>query len=327
MEAKFCPFCQRKNKADAVRCAHCGVLLIAHKPGAFTTVGISSTPPEKRDSLAPCAERVGQIPQNSFALFVMDFEQPVILENRPRLVIGRDTELPQNEVLDLSRYGDVALGISRRHAQISFTDNAFFLEDLGSTNGTWLNRRRLTPGQKFRLQSDDQIWLGPLKLLFCAAPKETPTEITFSLQVSNSLLAAEQPVTPQFFGLVILPYLEAVAAVEAARAACLEQPAETVHLLSFQVEASKLVVRLAGATETMWLLNKWLPRWREEHLEMVGAAEAMPESEWQEALRPLANSLVTYLQPTLPEKNLAPFAEQMMSPLRVLLSSQLEFSL
>ena len=37
-----------------------------------------------------------------------------------------------------------APGVSRRHAQISRRNNQYILEDLNSSNGTFLNGRRLT---------------------------------------------------------------------------------------------------------------------------------------------------------------------------------------
>ncbi|HKR21075.1 MAG TPA: FHA domain-containing protein, partial [Pyrinomonadaceae bacterium] len=39
--------------------------------------------------------------------------------------------------------------VSRRHARITLSNGQYFLEDLGSTNGTFINRgKRLPPGQR-----------------------------------------------------------------------------------------------------------------------------------------------------------------------------------
>ena len=43
--------------------------------------------------------------------------------------------------------------VSRRHARITFATGKYFLEDLGSTNGTFMNRgKRLPPGHRKPLQ-------------------------------------------------------------------------------------------------------------------------------------------------------------------------------
>lgn len=57
--------------------------------------------------------------------------------------------------------------ISRRHARIVNNDGEFFIEDLGSTNGTFVNRgRRLLPGKRHMLQSGDEIIVGKTFLKF-----------------------------------------------------------------------------------------------------------------------------------------------------------------
>lgn len=57
--------------------------------------------------------------------------------------------------------------VSRRHARISFRDGKYFLEDLGSTNGTFVNRgKRLLPGRPQPLQDGDEIIVGKTFLRF-----------------------------------------------------------------------------------------------------------------------------------------------------------------
>jgi serine phosphatase RsbU (regulator of sigma subunit)/pSer/pThr/pTyr-binding forkhead associated (FHA) protein len=54
--------------------------------------------------------------------------------------------------------------VSRRHAQVTREGNAFYLEDLGSGNGTVLNGKRI--GERTQLQSNDRLKLGPILLRF-----------------------------------------------------------------------------------------------------------------------------------------------------------------
>jgi hypothetical protein len=57
--------------------------------------------------------------------------------------------------------------VSRRHARIQFLNNQFLIEDLGSTNGTFINRGpRLLPGNKQPLKNGDEIIVGKTFLKF-----------------------------------------------------------------------------------------------------------------------------------------------------------------
>jgi pSer/pThr/pTyr-binding forkhead associated (FHA) protein len=57
--------------------------------------------------------------------------------------------------------------VSRRHARIIHQNNQFVIEDLGSTNGTFVNRgHRLLPGNKHPLNNGDEIIVGKTFLKF-----------------------------------------------------------------------------------------------------------------------------------------------------------------
>ncbi|HKP17703.1 MAG TPA: FHA domain-containing protein [Gaiellaceae bacterium] len=55
--------------------------------------------------------------------------------------------------------------VSRRHAVIARSDDGFTIEDLGSLNGTFLNRHRI---ERSRLENGDEVQIGKYRLIFLA---------------------------------------------------------------------------------------------------------------------------------------------------------------
>jgi hypothetical protein len=70
-----------------------------------------------------------------------------------------DTSL---DFLDLTAYGADDGGVSRKHAVIRHEGQFVTVEDLGSRNGTHLNREKLIPGDKRRIKTGDLLFLGKL---------------------------------------------------------------------------------------------------------------------------------------------------------------------
>ncbi len=68
--------------------------------------------------------------------------------------------------VDLDAF-DSEAKVSRRHARIICADDKYSIEDLGSTNGTYINRgRRLIPGNGHILNDGDEIIVGKTFLRF-----------------------------------------------------------------------------------------------------------------------------------------------------------------
>ena len=93
---------------------------------------------------------------------------------------GKEFVLSENEILigrwdaDNGVFPDVDLDaddpeakVSRRHARIFRNGDQYLIEDLGSTNGTFVNRgRRLLPGNRQIIQDGDEIIIGKTFLRF-----------------------------------------------------------------------------------------------------------------------------------------------------------------
>jgi len=62
---------------------------------------------------------------------------------------------------------DADAKVSRRHARIIRNNGSYVIEDLGSTNGTYVNRgRRLLPGNPHNLANGDEVIVGKTFLRF-----------------------------------------------------------------------------------------------------------------------------------------------------------------
>jgi pSer/pThr/pTyr-binding forkhead associated (FHA) protein len=80
----------------------------------------------------------------------------VPLGDKPRLVVGSD---PTSCDMVL-----ISARISGRHARIFYHDGCYFIEDLGSEHGTYINGRRITTMTE--LHSGDEIAIRPYRVLF-----------------------------------------------------------------------------------------------------------------------------------------------------------------
>jgi pSer/pThr/pTyr-binding forkhead associated (FHA) protein len=87
--------------------------------------------------------------------------------SREEAIIGRwDADNGIFPDIDLDSF-DGEAKVSRRHARILVRESRFFVEDLGSTNGTYVNRgRRLLPGTPQSLADGDEIIVGKTFLRF-----------------------------------------------------------------------------------------------------------------------------------------------------------------
>ena len=66
--------------------------------------------------------------------------------------------------IDLTPEGGLEGGVSRRHARIHRQKSQYFIEDLGSANGTFLNGQRLTPYLPHPLHDGDELQLGRVRI-------------------------------------------------------------------------------------------------------------------------------------------------------------------
>jgi len=89
-------------------------------------------------------------------------EFPMIKDN---ILMGRrspvDGVFPEVDLTDV----DTESYISRKHGRITRTDEGFFFEDLGSSNGSFYNGNRLQAHVQQALKEGDCLRLGKTELL------------------------------------------------------------------------------------------------------------------------------------------------------------------
>lgn len=128
----------------------------AHKPSAQTK-NLSETDTAKQLEVEPKSE--------ALVVFVSGYQEPIAVVLSKRTVIGRrsgaDTTKPH---IDLDRYGAFESGVSRKHAVIHSSDDGFYIEDLGSSNGTWVNEVLLPPHEPRLLENASEIRVGHMRL-------------------------------------------------------------------------------------------------------------------------------------------------------------------
>jgi serine/threonine-protein kinase len=151
------------NADNAAVCTGCGKSLEA-VPGTEIQASLDEAGP------VSAAPEHSDIDGRSAAQFVIERGDGIgirfhLLEGES--LIGRWD--PDNGIfpeVDLDRH-DPEAKVSRRHAKVFVREGRFFIEDLGSINGTFLNRgRRLLPGVPQVLNEDDEIIVGKTFLRF-----------------------------------------------------------------------------------------------------------------------------------------------------------------
>jgi pSer/pThr/pTyr-binding forkhead associated (FHA) protein len=89
---------------------------------------------------------------------------------KDEIVIGRED--PISEVfpdVDLTGLGGMENGVSRRHAVIHRAGSDFTVEDMGSTNGTYINKKKIQPHAPQAIKPGDELKFGKLSLTLKAA--------------------------------------------------------------------------------------------------------------------------------------------------------------
>lgn len=124
---------------------------------------------------APIAAAPVPSPVSDDPYFVSDSANPrlyVVRGQKPKVefpilgglnFIGRADDKPVDIDLE-DQENPERVWASRQHAVIEFEDNKITIEDLNSSNGTFLNRNKIYPGQKMPLKANDMVQIGNIQM-------------------------------------------------------------------------------------------------------------------------------------------------------------------
>jgi hypothetical protein len=319
-ELNICPACQLVNEPDAKECLRCGRALSLNKAPKLITERVAKSDPAEAIDFIPTTDELKNLPTDSLALFIAGAEHPVILQDIAELILGRPMDDSRERVLDLTDYGAVNLGVSRRHALLSYDDGGYMLLDLGSTNGTRLNDKVVAPGRPYRLEPFDQITLGQLKMMvfFQAEKVATGQSILLKDTRSTSLM----PLTPDYLATTVVPYLLALKEIEQVRQEGLGLPVTEchIHFLQASQKETPTRVRLIGVDEAIQLVRKWVSPWQKVNINTDTLEFEMPDK-----LRRLAERIGDEVfGDVLSEKETAVLQERLVTPLTLIATSGLE---
>lgn len=152
-----CDECGFDNLEGTMVCEDCG----------FPIVKVTSTLAQEFDRFSVAeGVRPHTVMLNEMTDVRLEFvgygERIDILPNQ-RTVFGRaDTGAASTPDVDLSPFGAFDKGVSRVHAALIRQDASLTLLDLGSSNGTLINGRRVSPNQPRVVQDGDEITFGQL---------------------------------------------------------------------------------------------------------------------------------------------------------------------
>jgi pSer/pThr/pTyr-binding forkhead associated (FHA) protein len=161
MAAVFCTQCGQQNPEDSRFCARCGapITVPASAGGAADqTSTISMTGLDGGDEPVdePATGEVESLPRGSALLVVKRGPNAGsrFLLDKDVTTVGRH---PESDIF----LDDVT--VSRRHAEFHRSGETFSVRDVGSLNGTYLNRERI---EESPLTGGDEVQIGKFRLVY-----------------------------------------------------------------------------------------------------------------------------------------------------------------
>jgi pSer/pThr/pTyr-binding forkhead associated (FHA) protein len=142
---KICPSCGTKNEVDAIICSRC------FNPLTYVTPNDDNNNGSDEDIKIEVVNDETIVANASIEELFLE-GQNISIKIKSDDVIGRHCKNSS----ELSKYQT----ISRKHAQFIYVNNKWFVKDLGSTNGTYLNDMPLEKGKEYEIRDGETIKLS-----------------------------------------------------------------------------------------------------------------------------------------------------------------------
>jgi pSer/pThr/pTyr-binding forkhead associated (FHA) protein len=171
----FCTSCGKQNPDDARFCAQCGTRLLTGDDTGATPAATASPGASQVESTATITFGVpDQRESSDRQLSPVDAAAVDALpEGHALLVVQRGPSagsrfLLDTDVVGAGRHPDSEIflddvTVSRRHAEFRRTGQGFTVSDVGSLNGTYVNRDRI---DSVTLNDGDEVQIGKYRLVF-----------------------------------------------------------------------------------------------------------------------------------------------------------------
>lgn len=157
-----CPSCELVNLPGTLFCLQCGTYLPSGGPLRTEQF------PDQHSQRARSRRSEGGQPGGlalGIEVEVLETHRKVLLSADSEILIGRlDAAHGVFPELDLTADSGLEHGISRRHARVYTREGKWYIEDLDSTNGTYVNDERLTAYLPYSFNDGDILTLGTLRL-------------------------------------------------------------------------------------------------------------------------------------------------------------------
>jgi pSer/pThr/pTyr-binding forkhead associated (FHA) protein len=165
----ICPYCRQELLEGTLFCPECGASLADEKtrpqpeppPAPPVAVPVVLEPA----SGAAGGKTTAHITPTQLRMLVLNSGRTIPCPYGEVLLVGRsDPSGGTFPEVDLGQDNGYMAGVSRRHARIIRRGDDFYVEDLNSMNGTFLNRNKLPAHTPVPFQDGDEIRLGNLVL-------------------------------------------------------------------------------------------------------------------------------------------------------------------
>jgi FHA domain len=168
-----CQVCHYNNVNGALICENCGSELVTGALGGASTRKLDRT--EMAQAIVSAGQNTSLpiAPGTLLRFEVAGNATPILIVPREVITVGRrDPQSGNLPDVDLTPFAGYRMGVSRNHATLNIdSTNRMTVQDLGSSNGTFLNGVRLTPHSRYRVQHGDEIRFGQLGLRVLIAPQ------------------------------------------------------------------------------------------------------------------------------------------------------------